>query len=323
MIPRLVCLDLRVRPFSPMACPAETVVCLGNFDGVHLAHQAILREGVLSGRTRLDHGLCGVFCFFRPSADYKPGLTVRSGTHLTTLREKLTLCAMAGVDFACLCDFTEIRTFSPQAFTSLLIGRCGCRGVVCGFNYRFGANGAGRPEDLRTVFDRPDMAGAIVVPEMTQDGLTVSSTHIRASLSAGDVEKAASLLGRPYAVTGRVQPGRQLGRTLGFPTANLFFLPEVLIPAHGVYAARAHTPYGTFAAVANVGIRPTVQNGQDTRGRDRVNCETYILDFSHDLYGQVIRVELVHHLRSEQRFENLDALRQAICRDAETARRLV
>lgn len=321
---RLVFLDLRTTPPRPMDAPASSasIYCLGNFDGVHLAHQAILREGVRASRERLAGSLCGVFCFFRPSADFRPAPTVPApsalqpeGTHLTTLREKLSLCAGLGVDFACLCDFRQIRSLSPAAFCDLLVHHCGCRGVVCGFNYRFGAGGNGTPEDLRAVFDAPGFSGVTVWPEMTVDGLTVSSSHIRQALIAGDMDTVTRLLGHPYALESRVVHGKHLGHTLGFPTANQFFPAERLIPAHGVYAALAHTEQGVFPAVSNIGVRPTVDGGT----LPRVNCETYLIGFDGDLYGQTVRVEFLSHLRGEERFDSLEALRAAISADANTA----
>lgn len=313
MEPHLIFLDLHTTPPRPMPPPEAAVYCLGNFDGVHLAHRAVLSAGIHRAQSFPDAVQCGLFCFFRPSADYKPGASLHEGTHLTTLKQKLQLCAAAGVDFACLCHFEQIRHLSPDAFCDLLVRRCHARGVVCGFNYRFGAGGAGQPAKLQEIFQGEHLAGAIVLPRMEVEGLTVSSTHIRQALVDGRPEVAAKLLERPYALEGRVVHGQHVGHTLGFPTANQFFPLECLIPKHGVYAARVCTPHGIYPGVANVGVRPTVSaSGASVR----VNCETHLLGFSGDLYETYIRVELIKFLRPEQRFHNLDALRQAIARDA-------
>jgi riboflavin kinase/FMN adenylyltransferase len=157
----------------------------------------------------------------------------------------------------------------------------------------------------------------LVVPEVAVDGVPVSSSRIRACLEAGEVRTAAALLGRPYALDAIVVHGKKLGRTIGFPTANQYFPPERMIPAYGVYATRCYTPYGVFTGVSNVGEHPTVD------AHARVNCETYILGLSHNLYGKRIRVEFLEYLRPERRFASLEELTDAIRRDADTARRLL
>ncbi len=308
--PSLIFLDLTSPVPRPMASPAASILCLGNFDGVHVAHAA-LPAAAASLAARLGDGAfplpVGVFSFFKPSGDY---FSPAAGTHLTPLRDKLFYLRAAGADFACLCAFPAIRDLSPVALMDLLATSAGCRGVVCGYNYRFGRGACGGIGELAAYFG-PD--ALTVLPAMEIDGLPVSATRIRTALSDGDAETAARLLGRPYSLHATVMSGKQLGRTLGFPTANQFFLPESLVPAHGVYAALCHTPDGVYPAVANVGRRPTV----DAHGR--VNCETHILGFSGDLYGHRMRVDFLTYLRPECRFDSLDALREAIHRDAVAA----
>ena len=198
------------------------------------------------------------------------------------------------------------------------------RGVVCGFNYRFGARGAGTPDLLRSAFPVPDTLGASVLPELTvslPDGtsgaVTVSSSRIREALASGRPEAAAAMLGRPYALRTRVVPGKRLGRTIGFPTANQYFPPERLIPKKGVYAVRVTTPDGVFPGIADVGSHPTVDK------RARVNCETHVLGYSGDLYGRRIKVEFLRFIRPEQKFDRLEELTAAIRRDADTAEKLL
>ena len=153
--------------------------------------------------------------------------------------------------------------------------------------------------------------GCDIIPAVTLDGVTVSSTHIRKLLEEGDVETARAFLGHPHELTQTVGHGRQLGRTIGIPTANLVAPPHVLLPKRGVYAAKITLPDGrAFGGVTNVGVRPTVNNGQD------VTVEPWILDFDGDLYGQAIRVEFFRRLRDERKFESLDALRSQIETDA-------
>lgn len=315
MLPaQLLCLDLREQPPRPASTPPKKcVLCLGNFDGVHVAHAELIRRGVSLARSLSDnHGediSCGVLAFFRPSSDFFPRGDAPIG-HLTTLREKLALFARLGVEFAYLCDFSAVRCMPADDFITLLKTEVGCVGAVCGFNHRFGQCAVGTPTMLTARFGED---AVIVVPEITVDGVTVSSTNVREAILRGDMELAARLLGRPYSIDTSVRSGKRLGRTLGFPTANQKFPAEAIIPAHGVYAARCHTPAGAFPAVANIGCHPTVDKEAE------VNCETYILHYAGDLYGQRIKTELLAHLRPEQRFPDLVSLRDAIAKDAEAA----
>ena len=320
MTPRLVCLDLRGAFPRPVEAPcAPTVLCLGNFDGVHLAHAALLQRGralveIRNQRSPQDAppALCGVFCFFRPSGDYFLPEDAHP-THLTTLKERILAFRRLGVDLVWLCDFQELRELEPMDFLALLRDHCHCEGAVCGYNYRFGRRAAGTPELLTHFFDESLVS---VLPSLEFDGLPVSSTRIRTCLAEGAVEIAAQLLGRPYALEGRVLHGKSLGHTWGFPTANQNFPADRLIPAFGVYAVICHTPDGVYPGVANVGLRPTVEA---TSPRKRANCETHIMGFSGDLYGKTIRVEFRRFLRPEQKFASADELKQAIQRDKEAA----
>lgn len=312
--PRTVFLDLHSCPPRPTEAPGRAVLCLGNFDGVHLAHATLIRAAVDTAR---NAGVpCCVFSFFRPSSDY---LSSAFGSHLCTLREKLPLLAATGADLVCLTDFSELRDMPSQDFPTFLRESCGCIGIVCGSNYHYGLGGTGDAEQLASAFSRPGDAVSAILPKVCAAGGPISSTRIRAALSDGDPGLAATLLGRPYALESRVLHGKQLGRRLGTPTANQLFPAERLIPAHGVYATRVHTPNGTAVGVANIGLRPTVEDSV----RSRVNCETYILDHAGDLYGQTIKVEFLEYLRPEVRFDTVDALREAILRDAERALQLV
>ena len=316
MTPRLVCLDLRdggVRPLSDI--PAPAVLCLGNFDGVHLAHAALLRRGleltqaVNAASREASPALCGVFCFFRPSGDYFLPADAHH-THLTTLTERMEALRKNGADLLWLCDFPSIRGLSAGDFLHLLREKCRCIGAVCGYNYRFGTGAAGMPDHLKDYFGADRVS---VLPALEIDGLPVSSSRIRACLSAGDMETATKLLGHPYALESRVLHGKSLGHTWGFPTANQNFPADRLIPAHGVYAVICHTPDGVYPGVANIGLRPTVE------APTRVNCETHIIGFSGNLYGQTIRVEFCKFLRPEQKFDSVEALKASIRHDTEAA----
>ncbi len=316
---QLTFLDLRgTAPCRMTQPPAKAVVCLGNFDGVHRAHKVLVRETVAMAREISDqegtHVSPGAFFFIRPTLDYKKNPTgftpVQVRGHLTTLRDKLLLFAQMGLEFACVCNFPDIRDLSPEDFISLLRNDCNCVGVTCGFNYFFGKGASGNISHLREQFG---WNRVFVQPEMTLDGMTVSSSRIRACLEQGDTETAEQLLGRPYSLDTNVVHGKRLGRTLGFPTANQYFPAERAIPSRGVYAVLCHTPYGTFPGVSNVGIRPTT----DSHGR--VNCETHIIGMKGDLYGRRIRVEFLSKLRNEQKFNGVEELVEAIRKDAAEA----
>lgn len=312
---RFVFLDLRGGKISPMEKPAlPSVLCLGNFDGVHLAHSALLREGEALRKAHLPHGLLGVFTFFAPSYDYL-STPKTNRAHLTTLKEKLSLFAAAGADFACLCHFGEIRALPAEDFLDLLVCELGAVGAVCGFNFRFGAGGGGTSALLSSFFDAPHEGRfCAVVPPYNLDGQAVSSTRIRGMLSEGRAEDACRHLGRPYALVSRVVHGKHLGRAWGFPTANQSFLPESLVPAHGVYAVLCHTPDGIYPGVANVGSHPTVDASAP------VNCETHVMGgFAGDLYGKTVKIEFLCRLRDEMKFDSEETLRLAITKDAEVA----
>lgn len=312
---RLIFVDLKGPEPVQTRPPRRSVMCLGNFDGVHRAHSVLLAEGrqlarELSARERKTQA--GVFCFFRPTVDFvftPEGVTpVRVRGHLTTLRDKLRIFGERGLDFACLCDFPDVRDLSPQDFISLLKRACGCVGVVCGFNHYFGRGAQGNVYHLREAFDSGHM---FIQPEMKVDGVTVSSSRIRTCLKEGDAEAAERLLGRPYSLETAVVHGKALGHLLGFPTANQFFPAERAIPETGVYATLCHTPYGLYPGVSNIGSHPTVDDFA------RVNCETYIIGMRGDLYGKRIKVEFLTKLRDEKKFDSLESLVAAIKRDSQ------
>ena len=327
-------LDLRQDGFPSVSMPSgPLLMCLGNFDGVHLGHASLLRRGMALRNEKLPHSPCCVFTFHHPSSDYllKPGsdwnqenITLDADTlvlqkaercqHLTTLPEKLRLFRSIGIDYVCLCDFKDICTLTPAAFLSFLSDKLFVRGVVCGFNYHFGLGGQGCTETMKSYFDHPEQGYfCSVEPPFCLDGAPVSSTRIRQFLLDGDVALAMRHLGHPYVLESNVVPGKQLGRKLGFPTANQNFPADSVIPAHGVYAVICHTPAGILPGVANVGSHPTVDAYAD------VNCETHIIGFSQSLYGFPLRIEFLQRLRGEEKFDSVEALAEAINRDTEIA----
>lgn len=286
----------------------ERVIALGFFDGVHLGHGALLRRAAEEAKKRGCES--AVFTFDRPPKEVITGVPcplINSPEDRAALVKRLY-----GIDEMLMVPFDdEMRTTPWDRFvTDILVGRYGAVHLVAGHDHHFGHKNQGSPELLREKCAELGL-GCDIIPAVTIGGITVSSTHIRKLLEEGDVETARAFLGHPHVLTQTVGHGRQLGRTIGIPTANLVAPPHVLLPKRGVYAAKITLPDGrAFGGVTNVGVRPTVNNGQD------VTVEPWILDFDGDLYGQAIRVEFFRRLRDERKFESLDALRSQIETDA-------
>ena len=286
----------------------ERVIALGFFDGVHLGHGALLRRAAEEAKKRGCES--AVFTFDRPPKEVITGIPcplINSPEDRAELVKRLY-----GIDEMIMVPFDdEMRTTPWDRFvTDILVGRYGAVHLVAGHDHHFGHKNQGSPELLREKCAELGL-GCDIIPAVTIGGVTVSSTHIRKLLEEGDVETARAFLGHPHVLTQTVGHGRQLGRTIGIPTANLVAPPHVLLPKRGVYAAKITLPDGrAFGGVTNVGVRPTVNNGQD------VTVEPWILDFDGDLYGQAIRVEFYRRLRDERKFDSLAALRSQIETDA-------
>ena len=272
----------------------ERRVAVGTFDGVHVGHREVIR-GCDTVLTFDPHPLSVV----RPEA--APKL-------LTPFTVKRDIIAGLGVEELVVIPFDEeFRSKTAEQFIDeVLIGKLQAVRVSVGENFTFGKKAAGNPEMLRA---RPEFETR-VVPLVEVEGETVSSTQIRALVSAGDVEKAARMLGGPFIVEGEVAHGDERGRTLGFPTANIVLDEDFVHRGHGVYAGWAH---GRCAAV-NVGVRPQFETG---RG---LLIEAYLLDYDGDLYGETLRIAFTRRLRGERRFESVDALVEQMGRDVEEAR---
>jgi riboflavin kinase / FMN adenylyltransferase len=278
----------------PDAKPRDRHVAIGTFDGVHLGHQAVVDDAdtVL---TFDPHPMTVIH------AEVAPKL-------IMPFEVKRDVIDGLGVDELVVIPFDkEFSRLSAEDFISkILIEKLGAKKVSVGENFRFGAKAKGDPEMLRA----HEEFETRVVPLVEVDGEIVSSTRVRALVSAGDVEQAMDCLGAPFMLEGPVVEGDKRGRDLGFPTANLVPDDLLIIPAHGVYAAFAN---GHPAAV-NVGIRPTFETG---RG---LLVEAYLIDYEGDLYGQNLRVAFVRRLRGERRFPSVDELIAAMNRDVAEAK---
>ncbi len=286
-----------------------TVVVLGNFDGVHLGHQLLLDKAEEIAR---EEKLKKAIFTFNPHPSF-----VLSGREpvdmILTIEEKERIMAEKGIDYYLEFPFSkETALMSPEAFiTDILINRLQAKVIVIGADYRFGHKRAGDYKMLIAYSENHDF-DVIVVHKLKQDHLDISSSWIREALKSGNMEKAAALMGRPFSFTGEVLHGRQIGHKIGCPTANLKPDPSKVLPPLGVYASGAWIDGVYFRAVTSVGKNPTIAEGQS------VTVETHVLDFSGDLYGKIITVELLKHLRPEAKFDSLDALIFQIKDDIET-----
>lgn len=291
------------------------VIALGFFDGVHLGHASLLR---MAKQRAGELGLRpAVLSFDLHPDNLVAGQQVQLINSVQDRRDILR--RVYGIGDVILIHFDEQMMHMPwDAFVEDVLAReYGARHLVCGYDFRFGDKGAGNPERLREKC-RALSLGCDVMPRFDLDGITVSSTYIRALLERGEMEEARRFLGHPHCLSGPVVHGRALGRTIGIPTANLLVPENVLVPAFGVYATKVALPDGRERlAVTNVGVRPTVDDSRT------VTVEPWILDYSGDLYGKNIRVDFFRRLRGEKKFSGLEALQQEILRNAEETRRIL
>ncbi len=300
--------------------PAEAkgaVVAIGNFDGVHLGHEALI--GAAREQAR-GLGVPLMVLTFEPhprsvfSPDAPP-------FRLTSLRTRLQALEALGVDHATVLHFDlEFARKSAEDFVrQILVRDLAARHVVVGWDFCFGRGRAGNADLLREMGAELGFGVTAIEPVRGPDGEVYSSSVIRQALRAGDPQKAARLLGRPWEIEGRVEAGDRRGRQLGFPTANLA-LGDLLHPALGVYAVQAGLDRGSetdwYDGVANIGRRPTVEG-------TRVQLEVHLFDFAGDLYGRHLRTRLLAFLRGEKKFDGLEALRAQIAQDSRRARDLL
>ena len=290
----------------------KTIYALGFFDGVHIGHAALLDAcRNLAAKAGANSGV--VTFAVHPealTAGKAPGLITGSADRERLLRDKFHMDTVVTLPFD-----DHMRAMPWQDFLEMLERDHNAVGFVCGEDFRFGFRGQGDASILARYCLQRDLPFAMV-PEQLLDGIRVSSTYIRRQIETGDMATAVRFLGHPYILTGEVVPGKQLGRKLGFPTANLRLPEHLAIPRFGVYACRVNLDGIYYPAVTNIGTRPTV-SGQG------ITVEPWILDYSGDLYGQEITLEFFHFLRPERSFESLEALRQEILSNAQTSRELL
>lgn len=295
----------------------RAVVTIGNFDGVHRGHQAILNTV-----TERAHALDGESVLYTFEPHPRRVLHPDSGLRLLeTFDQRMETLAAHGLDVVIAEPFDlEFAKVSPERFIDhYLQASIGPSEVYVGYDFHFGKD---REGSMRLLTERGPHLGfsVTVIPEVSVEGRDVNSTRIRQLLADGEVEEAAELLGRPFVARGSVTEGEQRGRTIGFPTANLAPETEIL-PGPGVYFGRLQCLRGggewegkTLPAVTNVGYRPTFRDGRD------LVAEAHVIDFTGDLYGVEVDLTFEGRLRGEQRFDSVDALTEQIARDVEEAR---
>lgn len=297
--------------------PAElkgSSVAIGAFDGVHRGHQAVIGKAREAAEA-LGAPLAVATFEPHPRRRFEPeGAPFR----LTTPKQQAEALAALGVDILYRLPFDdEMVVRSPEAFIRDVLGAgLGVRHVTVGFDFTFGARRQGKPALLISEGERLGFGVTIAQPVQTPEGDKVSSSAIREALSTGRPEDAADMLGRPYAIDGVVVHGDHLGRTIGFPTANIAF-DDFLRPAYGIYAARATLDDGrTFGAAAYIGRRPAV-GGKDER------LEVNLFDFDEEIYGQVLTTEIIAFLRGDRWFDSLDALKAQTAKDVARAKEIL
>lgn len=288
----------------------KRAIALGYFDGVHRGHQALMQRAVQ--RAHEIGGISAVFTFDAHPASVLSGVPTPLLTAESYRREEIR--TLGGVDEVIFGHFAELQSMDWRDFIhDFLIGRFNAGYIISGRNNRFGYRGLGTSAGMAEECAKVGV-GYDCVDDVMIDGVLVSSTYIRGLIAVGDMERATKYLGHPYTITGIVQHGRQVGRRIGVPTLNLPLPENMALPPYGVYASRVLVDGQSHIAATNIGAKPTfVDGGAPT-------IEPHLLDFSGDLYGKRIHVELHKFLRPEMAFENADALREAIAQNIRETR---
>jgi riboflavin kinase/FMN adenylyltransferase len=311
---------------SPTTVLTPTAVALGNFDGIHQGHQQVIQPVLSFSESvkRLDRIHATVVTFHPHPQEF---FTKQSRLLLTPLIEKAAQLNVLGVEQLVLLSFDQaLASLGPEEFVEkILLKQLKATKVSIGADFCFGRQRSGNAETLKVIAAKYGIAVSIA-PLKNLDHDRISSSAIRHALQQGDIMRANQLLGRPYRLIGKVIQGKQLGRTIGFPTANLQLPPDKFLPCSGVYAVRVHrcdrgsevdlSAVPTLRGVMNIGYRPTVDGTTQT-------IEVHLFDWSIDLYDQTLVVNLEAFLRSEQKFSSLDALKTQIQADCDAARRLL
>jgi riboflavin kinase/FMN adenylyltransferase len=289
------------------------VMAIGQFDGLHVGHRSVIQAAIdLAARSNLPSAVMT----FHPH----PKEVMKKGDYegyLTPPNKKEQLLRDMGVDYLYIIEFNDaFSRVSPQNFVCGMLLPLQVQTAVVGFDFRYGYRGEGEAETLRDLSQ--NTMDVITLPPLLIDGEKVSSSGIRKALQEGGVDLAGRWLGRYYSVSGTVMHGEKRGRLLGFPTANLKPNEHFVLPAKGVYAVKVNHEGTSIPGVMNVGVKPTFHDNVVAP-----SLEIHLLDFSGDLYGKTLEVDLVQFIRSEQKFDSIDKLVTQITSDANTARELL
>lgn len=303
---------IRVEKLSEIQEQHPTFVAIGSFDGVHLGHQAVLQAMVTAAQKA--EARTAVLTFFPHPQRVIQQLT--EPYYLGTLDDRVTLLAQQGIDLVITHPFNHtVRQTRAATFVDELCRHLDMR-QLWGGNFALGYQREGDIPFLRKLGEERGYTVHQVETMVLWQGERVSSSRIRRSLLEGDMAEVNGCLGRPYCVSGTVVEGKKLGRTIGFPTANVDFWDEQLLPANGVYATYAWLDEERHLAATNVGVRPTVSG-------NAVTVEAHLLDFDADIYGRTLRLEFINHIRPEMKFAGLEALKAQIAADVAKVRTLL
>lgn len=292
------------------------IVSTGFFDGVHLGHRAVIERLVSAAAERGDESMVVTFSPHPRNVLQDEARNLRL---LMSPDEKREMLHSLGVDHVEVVRFTKefSRLSAEEYLKEYVVGRFGGKCILVGYDNRMGSDKL-TPDELRATAEKLGIEVIVLGPAAKDNGAAVSSTRIREALSAGDAEAAASMLGYRYSLLGVTVAGNRLGRTIGFPTANIrLYDPLKLVPGNGVYAVEVETVGGHFSGMCNIGVRPTVASGNS------VSIETNIFDFDEDIYGLDIRLSFVRKIREEMTFPSLEGLRLQLERDREICRAIL
>lgn len=301
------------RDLSSIKLPNYTVCGIGNFDGIHLGHQKLVQTIIKHSKSKKLDSL--IFTFDpHPSAVLNPNNSARL---IMSKDKKKQIMESYGIDHLVFAPFTQkfSRMDYKDFISNILFGKCRAKVIVIGFNYRYGYKGLGTAENLKRVCSEVGVE-TVIIPQVTHEGNIVSSTFIRSLIEKGDVHSASKYLGRPFAIEGKVIQGKGLGKKLGFPTANISFNKELVLPTKGVYAVLISWNENVYKGVANLGTKPTFD------GKDIV-FEVHLFDFCGQLYGEKLEVSFVQKLRSEIKFTTPDDLVKQVQKDMECAKEIL
>ena len=279
----------------------NTLIMLGNFDGLHLAHMSVIKKGIQYAKENALKS--GMFMFENHTRNEKL---------ITPNKIKLKILSDIAPDFLYIEKFDDnIMKKSPEEFIQMLIKNLGMRAVCIGYDYRFGHKAQG---DVQTMYSLGKKYGfdVLVTEKVSIDNTTVSSTHIRKSIENGDMKKASEFMGRPYAMCGVVEMGLQNGRKLGFPTANISVDKDSILPKCGVYAGFTEVNGKKYKSVINVGNNPTFN-------AKKITVESHIIDFCGDIYNENVTVSFLEYIRGDIKFNSLEELKNQILKDKKKA----